>query len=824
MPVDPIRAWRSLSAVSWSGRGCVLVASLLFASLAILLATASVASAATPVYRGASDDGEFVFFETEEKLIPADTDSRTDVYSRSFDPTVGADGAYVTREVSTGPTGGNDAHDVSFHAISSDGSKAFFSTSEALVAADADRSVDIYRHDRTTGTALVSRAGSSCVAGGCGNGPVNATFRDATPDGSMVFFQTSESLTAPDQDGAVDLYARNLASQPPTTILLSQADASCGAGGCVSEARNATFAGASADGSRVFFETAEILVPADGDGAGDVYVRDLTSASAETELVSGAPPGACPNGLSASECVPKFRGASADGSRAFFTSSERISSGVDTDAASDVYAWHGGAKTLVSVGPDGGNGSAPATFAGASSDGGTAFFQTSESLIGASDGDSVTDVYASNLASDPPVTTLVTPADPDCTGAGCGNGPNNATFAGASLDGDTIFFQTEESLAPADGDGVNDVYLHDLSAATTILASQADSACPAEICGSAAEATFAAASTDGANVFFTSSEPFAATDTDGARDVYMRDLAAPSTTLVSPGGICPLPEEAGCDSSFAGISDDGSHVFLRTLERLTAEDVDSELDIYERAEARTRLVSAGNSVSLGPATPVLTATNPAASGESLTPLVLGHADQNTSIKVYTTPDCSGEVVAGTAAELEGPGIQMVVLPGSITSFRATASDENGDTSGCSNTIAYQQKAVTPPPPPPGGGGPGPGGGGGGAVAVPKGSSPSAPTPTHDGIPYVTPVTRITFGPAFKTRTRRPVFRFTDASGQPGSRFICRLDRRRWKPCGSPIRLKGVRLGKHVFRVKAVNAAGVWEAAPSKRAFKLVGGR
>jgi hypothetical protein len=83
------------------------------------------------------------------------------------------------------------------------------------------------------------------------------------------------------------------------------------------------------------------------------------------------------------------------------------------------------------------------------------------------------------------------------------------------------------------------------------------------------------------------------------------------------------------------------------------------------------------------------------------------------------------------------------------------------------------------------------------------------------------VSRITFGPAFKTRARRPVFRFVDATGQPGTSFICRLDRRRWRPCSSPLRLKHLRRGRHVLRVKAENAVGEWEQRPTKRAFKLV---
>jgi hypothetical protein len=90
--------------------------------------------------------------------------------------------------------------------------------------------------------------------------------------------------------------------------------------------------------------------------------------------------------------------------------------------------------------------------------------------------------------------------------------------------------------------------------------------------------------------------------------------------------------------------------------------------------------------------------------------------------------------------------------------------------------------------------------------------------------YVAPHTRITFGPASKTRARRPVFRFTDSTGQEGTTFKCKLDRERWRGCGSPIKLKRLKLGRHVFQVKAINAVGTPEAKPVKRAFKVVGRR
>ncbi len=55
---------------------------------------AATALAAPAIYKGASADGEVAFFETDEQLVPGDTDTKRDIYARSFDETVGA---YVTR-------------------------------------------------------------------------------------------------------------------------------------------------------------------------------------------------------------------------------------------------------------------------------------------------------------------------------------------------------------------------------------------------------------------------------------------------------------------------------------------------------------------------------------------------------------------------------------------------------------------------------------------------------------------------------------------------------------------------------------------------------
>ena len=235
----------------------------------------------------------------------------------------------------------------------------------------------------------------------------------------------------------------------------------------------------------------------------------------------------------------------------------------------------------------------------------------------------------------------------------------------------------------------------------------------------------------------------------------------------------------------------------------------------------TRLVSQGNdpNLELGPEPPTLTGTNPASPGESTTPRVLGEAAGGSSVKLYTSEDCSGEPVAtGTAAELLSPGLTVSVAPNSLSTFRATAEAE-GFVSACSQPVAYVQAPA------------GPGGGEGSEVEdvvenhegpfIPKPISVETPPPPRPQQTYLTPRTRITFAPASKTRSRNPVFRFVDATGQAGTSFKCKVDRKAWRACSSPLRLKKLSRGKHVLAIEGVNGAGAVEPAPVKRRFEVV---
>jgi Tol biopolymer transport system component len=779
-----------------SPRSLVAVGSL----VALLLGWAvwSAPAVADPaLYAGASANGENVFFTTTEKLVPGDTDNKRDVYERFYNSAVGIE-SYVTREVSTGPTGGNDAHDVSFDGASTDGLKVFFSTAESLVAEDQDLATDIYARNLQDGaTALVSRADASCSVPNCGNALEPATFDAISSDGARVVFSTEEVLSGEDADAVEDVYVRDL--EGGETTLASEAAVSCSAPGCGDGAFSSFFAASSADGLTIAFSSSEPLSDADADSGEDIYRRDVQGAA--TDLVSNA--GTCPAGLGPGECTPIFGGISADGSHVFYETGEQVAAGADTDKRQDVYGWSGGAPVLLSVGPAGGNGESNATYQGTTADGSAAFFATDE-VLAAPDADGGVDLYRRSGST----TVLVS------TGPGDNDADASASFEKASPDGSVAIFTTAEPLTVDDGDPSRDVYQRDIGGSSTVLVSKPGPGCTGTCGAGAVDSGFAGASSDGSVVFFETAEPLVPADSDSSPDVYER--SGGETSLVSTG---PMAKNGVSNPHLADVSADGDHALLTTEERLTIDDLDTEVDVYDRGSSGTLLVSTRNpdELVLGPAVPLLTGTSPASPNASTEPRVLGQADAGTSIKVYATPDCSGAPVAtGTAAQLEAPGIAVKVAAGSTTTFHATATLVN-DTSACS-TSAVTYKQVTEAG---GGGGGGEGGGGGtGAGGGSTGSQPGGGGKGIDSSKPVAPHTRITFAPASKTRLRRPTFQFVDSTGQQGTRFICAVDRGRWRSCASPTKLKKLRRGRHVFKVKGVNS-GLWESAPATRPFKVV---
>jgi hypothetical protein len=519
---------------------------------------------------GFTADGNHAVLSTDQRLDPADTDSQTDVYLRSFLTD-------TTRLISVGPNGGNGPFPASPRALS-DGSRIVFSTRESLVAADTDSNTDLYERVGNTTTLLT-------VGPSGGNGPFDVVDPTVTTsDATHVFFQTAEQLTSDDSFNGTDVYERSAGS----TTLVSTGPAGGGCGGTFS-----CLARISDDGSRVLIGTDRQLTSDDSDSQYDVYLR----AGGTTTLVSTGPSGG--NGA-----LPAFASAlSADGTRAVFWTTEQLVS-QDTDSARDVYMWENGTTTLISTGPTAGPVARDANTDAVSRDGSRIFFHTAETLT-ADDTDTQDDVYERRGAT----TTLISRNTPDATG-------QSTTFAprleDISDDGRKALFTSVSPLTPDDtdpphgcwenddGDFVpkdcKDVFLYDESTDSITLVSTG----PGAGGGYDVENGGTAITADGGRAFFITREPILGQDAFsytcmndfsqvGCIDVYERTLGpTPTTSLVTQGptgGFGPN-EVFGPDIEVnVGPSQDGRRYYFYTDEQLTSSDTDAAYDLYVSAIA-----------------------------------------------------------------------------------------------------------------------------------------------------------------------------------------------------------------------------------------------
>ena len=91
-----------------------------------------------------------------------------------------------------------------------------------------------------------------------------------------------------------------------------------------------------------------------------------------------------------------------------------------------------------------------------------------------------------------------------------------------------------------------------------------------------------------------------------------------------------------------------------------------------------------------PAAPDLTATDPASPANDPSPKVKGTAEAGSTVRIYSTSDCSGPALAiDSASQLDDPGITVAVEGDSTTTLHATATDAAGNVSACSAGITYR---------------------------------------------------------------------------------------------------------------------------------------
>jgi len=405
----------------------------------------------------------------------------------------------------------------------SDGRQLAISADGRFVAYHAPDTPGFFLRDRQTGTSERVSAGSKDWPPGA----INDFPLGISDDARFVVFTSpdAESVSSPGPANVDQVYLRD--RQAGTTERISVND-SGDAGNAASDRPSVT-----PDGRYVVFESeASNLVVGDSNDGDDVFVRDRTlntttrvSVAADGSQASG--PGYVGN---------HYRPAVSDDGRyvAFSSFASNLVAG-DTNQDYDVFRRDrvAGTTVRVSIGTN-----------GAQTDGAGVFAMSR-------DGDRVAfmarDVFEAVLVRDiASGTTKGAVKQRD--------GTSTFYFTSPTISGDGRyigFISDDPNLVPGDTNGDEDVFVYDMTTATTTRASvTADGTENRD--NSVSASSTPSLSRDGGWIAFATDQPLAADDGPNDQDIYVRNLAAPTVVVPSD----PLVLRPGAPTALAV---DGSH-------------------------------------------------------------------------------------------------------------------------------------------------------------------------------------------------------------------------------------------------------------------------
>jgi hypothetical protein len=384
----------------------------------------------------------------------------------------------------------------------SDFSHVVFSYTYALMPGSVEGAPNLY--DWTGGALhLVNYLPDGTLATGVTSfGRVGEDAHPVSSDGSKIFFGAGGALYVREDD--VRTIPISVSQRP----------------GASSTPQEATFAGASADGSKVYFTSYANLVEGPETGSPKLYRYDLSTGQLTNLSVTSAPEG------------PEVGGVlrvSEDGSYVYFTALGALTPGA-TQAqfgVPNIYVWHEGQGTkLITQAAVGGQVSPNGLhYAFETAQQLTSFHCSGCSLLYDYD-------YASGsircVSCDPSGEPPRTPVDfaplRNVT-------PLDAYHPRSVLDDGTVFFDTRDSLLPQDTNGQYDVYEWQDGQLTLLSSGTAGE-----------ESVFSDASPDGTNVFFKTGQALVGQDIDAANDLYDARVdggfAAPAVTPPCTGTGC----------------------------------------------------------------------------------------------------------------------------------------------------------------------------------------------------------------------------------------------------------------------------------------------
>jgi len=542
-----------------------------------------------------SPDGlSVVFYSYAGNLLPPgeDTNFTSDVFVRDLNSNTTV--RVSIPDPSTGQTQGNSDSAIWGKDISDDGRFiVFFSYASNLVAGDNNNIYDVFVHDRDSdengdfdevGLTKTVRVSVS-TAGGEGNS--YSYYGMISGDGRFVaFVSVASNLVPGDSNGTYDCFVHDrdpdensTFDEPGATTIrvsVSSTGAQCGQYSWISDV--------SSDGaSYSFYTAAPNMIPNDTNGMDDSFVRErdpdndavfdetnnpfeLTTTVRVSEVDSTEPAGSSvATAISGDGHLIVFQSAATD----IVANDSAIQDifGRDLTTASNLK---------ISVTNSGTSPNAASSSAAISSDGQVVAFASTASDLNADDADATQDIHARTLAG----TILVSRA----TGAGAKGGAASSRPSISKTGRYVAFDSVATNLHGDDADALPDVYVRDVVASTTVLASRATGSPGVKGTGGVVGSVNASISANGQFVAFESScNNLSAFDADLITDVFVRDLANNTTVLVSRASAANGGAKGNAASTNPSISADGRYVAFQSIAtNLDPADPDALSDIYVR--------------------------------------------------------------------------------------------------------------------------------------------------------------------------------------------------------------------------------------------------
>jgi len=372
---------------------------------------------------------------------------------------------------------------------------------------------------------------------------------------------------------AASLTAVLFAVMPPKASAVSYGLRTVRASGrALSPTNGSSYWGSPSAGARfVAFQSYASNLASGGWSGADVFVRDTRSAV--TRCASIGLNGAAPNGASAYPSI------SSDGSLVAFASRASNLVADDVNGSWDVFCrtMSTTGVAAVSVSTEGVLGDGDSSSPVLSADGRRVAFVSSSTNLIAEDTAGFDDIFVRDLSSGTTVRVSQGLLGVEANG--------DSSAPSISADGSKVaFISSADNLVAADTNHSNDVFVVDVATLAVTRASVRATSTQANL------ASFAPSiSGDGRKVAFESlSTNLVSGDTNGVRDVFVRDLAAHTTTRAS---VSSTGAQGTAESREPSLSHNGSSVaFSSASNNLVTRDTNGRADVFLRNLASRRTI------------------------------------------------------------------------------------------------------------------------------------------------------------------------------------------------------------------------------------------